>query len=275
MSAPFKILAAATFAMLSAGCAHDDEFAAMTSDVFGASASEASVKDDADESAPPAPIPYETAPAPAPLAGGYPVPVTAAQAGIPPSDPRRDIADATIASQQVAWGEPTTVPVSLQGPQAVADSDGPYLLDTGDRLRIFVYGQPNLSRQYVVDHDGKIAVPLIGNVTARGKTTGQVQGNIRARLGTEFVKDPQVTVDVQQNRPFFILGEVRNAGQYPYVSGMVVETAIAIAGGFSDRASDRKYRITRRINGTVEQIEAPGDYVVKPGDTIYVFERFF
>ena len=144
-----------------------------------------------------------------------------------------------------------------------------------DRLRIFVYGQPNLSRQYTVDHVGKIAVPLIGEVMARGKTTTELQGAIRARLGAEFVKDPQITVDIQQNRPFFIYGEVKTAGQYPYVSGMTVETAIAIAGGFTERASERKYRLTRRVNGLVEQIEAPGDYIVKPGDTVYVFERFF
>jgi len=177
-------------------------------------------------------------------------------------------------AHQVAWGEPTHLPVELAGPHAVADTDGPYLLDTGDRLRIFVYGQPNLSRLYIVDHEGKIAVPLIGNVSARGKTTSQLQSTIRARLGSEFVKDPHVTVDIQQNRPFFILGEVRNAGQYPYVSGMTVETAVAIAGGYTERASQRTFRITRRINGLVEQIEAPGDYVVKAGDTVYVFERF-
>lgn len=157
---------------------------------------------------------------------------------------------------------------------AVAD-DGPYLLDTGDRLRIFVYGQPSLSRQYTVDHDGRIAVPLIGDVSARGKTTQELQGAIRSRLGAEFVRDPQVTVDVQQNRPFFIYGEVRAAGQYPYVSGMTVETAIAIAGGYSERASDRSFRVTRRVNGFVQEFEAPGAYSVKPGDTVYVFERFF
>lgn len=177
-------------------------------------------------------------------------------------------------AEHVAWGPPEQVPVELAGPHAVADTDGPYLLDTGDRLRIFVYGQPNLSRLYIVDHEGKIAVPLIGEIAARGKTTKQLQATIRARLGAEFVKDPHVTVDVQQNRPFFILGEVRNAGQYPYVSGMTAETAVAIAGGYTERASQSKYRITRRINGLVEQIEAPGDYVLKPGDTVYVFERF-
>jgi polysaccharide export outer membrane protein len=179
-------------------------------------------------------------------------------------------------AEGVAYGEPPVVPAGFGGgPQAVADSDGPYLLDTGDRLRVFVYGQPNLSRGYTVDHEGNITVPLIGSVHSRGLTTRDLEASIAAKLGTEFVRDPQVTVDVQQNRPFFIHGEVKTAGQYPYVSGMTVETAVAIAGGLSDRGSTRKFRITRRTNGFVEQIIAPADYVVKPGDTVFVYERFF
>jgi polysaccharide biosynthesis/export protein len=177
--------------------------------------------------------------------------------------------------EQVTWGAPAIHPAGFQGSQMVADGEGPYLLDTGDRLRVFVYGQPNLSRAYTVDHDGRITVPLIGNVDARGRTTRELQGTIRHRLGTEFVRDPQVTVDIIQNRPFFIYGEVKTGGQFPYVSGMTIETAIAIAGGYSDRASTRRFRITRRINGFVDQIEAPSDYPVLPGDVVYVNERFF
>ncbi len=174
-----------------------------------------------------------------------------------------------------AWTAPTVVPVALQGPQAVADTDGPYLLDSGDRLRIFVYGQPNLSRVYVVDHGGWITVPLIGGVKARGLTTFDLERSLKAKLGAQYVRDPHVTVDMHQNRPFFILGEVRTAGQYPYVSGMTVKTAVAIAGGFSERANERKFQITRRINGLVEKLDVPDDYVVLPGDTIQVYERFF
>ena len=181
---------------------------------------------------------------------------------------------AVVTAEKVGYGDPG-LPPGVHGPQAVADTDGPSLLDSGDKLRIFVYGQPNLSRGYNVDHAGMITVPLIGEVKARGHTTRQLEGIIRSRLGTQFVRDPQVTVDMVQNRPFFILGEVKLAGQYPYVSGMTVETAVAIAGGYSERASTNKYRIQRRINGLVEQIEAPGDYVVQPGDTVTVFERFF
>jgi polysaccharide export outer membrane protein len=176
--------------------------------------------------------------------------------------------------EYVSWGQPTVTPGDFGAPAGLTGSGAPYLLDTGDRLRIFVYGQPNLSRIYVVDHAGKIAVPLIGNVTARGLTTDGLTREITRRLGAQYVRDPQVTVDLQQNRPFFILGEVRNAGQYPYVSGMTVETAVAIAGGYSERASTRSFRITRRVDGLVEEFEAPAGYVLKPGDTVYVHERF-
>ena len=176
---------------------------------------------------------------------------------------------------QVAWGEPSVHPIMPEGPRAVAETDGPYLLDTGDRLRIFVYGQPNLSRIYPVDHSGRITIPLIGRIKARGRTTRGLERTIADRLGAEYVKDPQVNVDMAQNRPFFILGEVRTPGQYPYVSGTTVLSAVAIAGGYSERANERKVEITRRINGYVEKMEVPDDYVVKPGDTIKIPERFF
>lgn len=168
----------------------------------------------------------------------------------------------------------STVPAVVRSVEG-ADPLEPYVLDTGDRLRIFIYGQPNLSRLYTVDQAGKISVPLIGQVVARGKTTSQLEHAIANRLGAEFVKDPVVTVDIHQNRPFFILGEVRNAGQFPFVSGMTIETAVAIAGGYSERASQRSFRVSRRVNGYVEEIEATSGFSLQPGDTIYVFERYF
>jgi polysaccharide export outer membrane protein len=178
----------------------------------------------------------------------------------------------TASDDPAAWGA-SVHPTGLES--SPASGEGPYLLDTGDRLRVFVYGQPNLSRAYTVDQEGKITVPLIGNVPARGKTTGELQASIRHRLGIEYVRDPQVTVDVIQNRPFFIYGEVKTGGQYPYVSGMTVETAIAIAGGYTERASTRSYRVKRRVNGFTDEIVVPAEFPILPGDTVYVRERFF
>jgi polysaccharide export outer membrane protein len=172
----------------------------------------------------------------------------------------------------VVWGPGVVVQAALTGGPTGHE---PYILDTGDRLRVFVYGQPNLSRLYTVDQIGNIAVPLIGSVQARGRTTIDLERAIASRLGRQFVKDPQVTVDVAQNRPFFILGEVRMPGQFPFVSGMTVEQAVAIGGGYTERASKRSYRITRKLGPLVDQIEAPGDYPLCPGDTVFVYERFF
>ena len=220
-----------------------------------------------------------------PLIVGLLMSLSACAQDYPPGDMRvsEDVRDApqievpmpVPSPVQVAWGEPSVHPIMPKGPRAVAETDGAYLLDTGDRLRIFVYGQPNLSRIYPVDHSGRITIPLIGRIKARGRTTRGLERTIADRLGAEFIKDPQVNVDMAQNRPFFILGEVRTPGQYPYVSGITVQSAVAIAGGYSERANERKVEITRRINGYVEKMEVPDDYVIKPGDTIKVPERFF
>ena len=165
--------------------------------------------------------------------------------------------------------------VRHMAPQAVGDTDAPYLLDSGDRIRVFVYGQPNLSRVYAVDGGGFISLPLIGAVKARAETTFDLERAITVQLGAKYVKDPKVSVEVAIYRPFFILGEVRAAGQYAFVSGMTVQTAVAIAGGYSERASSRKVVITRRVNGVIEKLRVDPDMPVSPGDTIHIEERFF
>lgn len=161
------------------------------------------------------------------------------------------------------------------GRQGFPESDDSYVLDTGDRLRVFVYGQPNLSRLYPVDQSGLVSVPLIGLVKARGLTSQQLAHAIRNRLAAQYVKDPQVTVDILQHRPFYVLGEVRNAGQYAYAGGLTVRSAVAIAGGFSERANEQVVQITRRAGGMAEKFDVPDEFVIQPGDTIYVYERFF
>lgn len=160
-------------------------------------------------------------------------------------------------------------------PHTHADTDAPYMLDSGDRIRIFIYGQPNLSRIYTVDSSGFISMPLIGAVKTRAETTFDLERAITVQLGAKYVKDPKVSVEVATYRPFYILGEVRTSGQYPYVSGMTVQTAVAIAGGYSERASDRKVVITRRVNGVTEKLRVDPEMPVLPGDTVHVQERFF
>jgi protein involved in polysaccharide export with SLBB domain len=110
--------------------------------------------------------------------------------------------------------------------------EGAYTLDSGDRLRIVVFGQEGLTNSYAVDASGHIAMPLIGSVLARGATTDQLSRRIADKLRQGYIREPHVAVEIEAYRPFFILGEVTQPGQYPYVANMTVETAVAIAGGF-------------------------------------------
>lgn len=149
-----------------------------------------------------------------------------------------------------------------------------YLLDSGDKLRVDIFGQENLSRIYNVDGGGYISIPLIGAVKARGISTFSLARRIASKLSEDYVKDPKVTVEISTYRPFFILGEVRNPGRFPYVNGMSVRTAVAIAGGYSPRAAEGEVTITRTIDGYTSKMDVSSDFTIKPGDTIYVNERF-
>jgi polysaccharide export outer membrane protein len=160
-------------------------------------------------------------------------------------------------------------------PVAATFQDGPYTLDSGDKLRVVVFGQDTLSNNYTVDAQGQINMPLIGGVSARGLTTAQLAAAITSRLKASFIRDPSVAVEVETYRPFFVLGEVTFPGQYPYVPNMTVENAIAIAGGFTPRAFKDKVTITRKAPGGELRFKLPLRNPVRPGDTITVGERWF
>lgn len=150
-----------------------------------------------------------------------------------------------------------------------------YRLSAGDRLRIIVFGQDNLSNTYAVDGSGRISMPLIGTVEARGRTTAELEKTIESRLRSGFMREPKVTAEVDQYRPFFVLGEVTTSGQYPFVNGMTVQTAVAIAGGFAPRALRTQADLTRSVSGELVTATVPITYPVNPGDTIVIRERWF
>jgi polysaccharide export outer membrane protein len=151
----------------------------------------------------------------------------------------------------------------------------PYTLDSGDRLRIVVFGQDGLTNSYAVDASGHIAMPLIGSVAARGLSTDQLAGAIADKLRDGYIREPHVAVEIEAYRPFFILGEVTQPGQYPYVANMTAETAVAIAGGFGPRASHQSVVLIRSYNGQQMRMAIPLSYPLRPGDTISVQERWF
>ncbi|MEO1397497.1 MAG: polysaccharide biosynthesis/export family protein [Pseudomonadota bacterium] len=151
----------------------------------------------------------------------------------------------------------------------------PYRLDAGDRVRVTVFEQTDLTNTYVVDKAGYIAFPLVGSVAARGHTIKEIEGQIAAKLSQGFIRSPDVSVEVDRYRPFFIMGEVATSGQYTYVPGMTVQNAIAISGGFTPRADQESVDITRQINGKVLTGRVPVTDPIVPGDTIFIRERLF
>jgi polysaccharide biosynthesis/export protein len=199
---------------------------------------------------------------------------TAAAAPLPPA-----YAPAPVMAPPPAIAAPPVYAPAVVAPVPAAFAptlaNKPYTLDSGDRLRIVVFGQDGLSNSYVVDASGYIAMPLIGTVLARGATTEQLSSRIAEKLRQGFVKEPHVAVEIEAYRPFFILGEVTQPGQYPYVADMTVETAVAIAGGFGPRAFRKTVCVTRLINGEQVQMTVPTSFPLRPGDTVNVQERWF
>lgn len=166
----------------------------------------------------------------------------------------------------------TTAPASGAFNQSLV---APYRLDSGDRLRITVFDQPSLTNTYNVDQSGYVAFPLIGSVAARGKTLQELEVAIASQLRKGYLRDPDVTVEVDRYRPIYVMGEVGQPGQYSYAPGMTVQNAIAAAGGFTPRALHSSADITRKINGRVLTGRVAITDAILAGDTIYVRERLF
>jgi polysaccharide export outer membrane protein len=182
---------------------------------------------------------------------------------------------AFAAGPRAAYAQvPVAAPVASVEPAPVR-YDASYHLDASDKLRVVVYGQEGLTNTYAIDAGGSITMPLIGSVPARGRTPAGLAAEIGARLRGGFIRDPSVAVEIEAYRPFFILGEVAAPGQYPYVPNMTVESAVAIAGGFSPRARRDRVTVTHTdASGTARYVVPPGTSL-SPGDTVLVGERWF
>jgi protein involved in polysaccharide export with SLBB domain len=213
-----------------------------------------------------APAYAPAAPAYAPTAPSYRVVAAPSYAAAAPS-----YAAPGYAARSYAAPAYVAAPVAYAAPERQST----YTLDSGDRLRIVVFGQDGLTNSYLVDASGDIAMPLIGSVEARGLTTDQLSARVADLLRQGYVRDPHVAVEVEAYRPFFILGEVTQPGQYPYVANMSVETAVAIAGGFTPRGYKKSVVVSRNYGGRAYRFKVPITAQVQPGDTIQVEERWF
>jgi polysaccharide export outer membrane protein len=167
------------------------------------------------------------------------------------------------------------VPVAYAAAPMPVAYDSAYRLDAGDKLRVVVYGQEGLTNTYAIDAGGSITMPLIGAVPARGRTPAGLASEITGRLRNGYIRDPSVAVEIESYRPFFILGEVAAPGQYPYVPNMSVESAVAIAGGFSPRARRDLVTLTHTDGAGSSRVVVPLGTPLNPGDTVLVGERWF
>jgi len=170
----------------------------------------------------------------------------------------------TGCSSSVPGGEP---PVPLTGQ--------PVPLGPGDRIHITVYGQDLMTNDYMVDRDGTIALPLAGRIQVGDMVTADAEAAIRKKLAKGIVVNPNVTVDVIQYRPIYVIGEVNKPGAYDYTSNIVMINAVALAGGFTYRASKEGVTVLRGAEAKEQRYRATQTTALQPGDVVVVPERFF
>lgn len=165
--------------------------------------------------------------------------------------------------------------VMLSFSSIAAEKGASYRLGPNDKVRVTVFGEPDLSGEFEISGTGVLALPLVGQVPVGGATISEAEERLGERLQEGFLRNPKVSIEVMNYRPFYILGEVNNPGSYSYVNGMSVLNAVALGGGFTYRADKSDIKLRREAEGKKTEIKAHPDTIVQPGDVIEVGERFF
>jgi polysaccharide export outer membrane protein len=171
-------------------------------------------------------------------------------------------------------GGSTSLPAGFSSAQS-SDLGLEYRLVVGDKLRLVVYGEDQLSGDIEVGGDGSVAVPLVGDIEARGLTIVELSNRIRDRLSQGYLKTPKVTLQVTNLRPIYVHGEVRNPGEFAFRNGMTFMDAVAMSGGFSYRAATETIYLRRDGDPIEREVPIAAAGLVLPGDNIRVPERFF
>jgi len=191
----------------------------------------------------------------------------------------RDTTPIVPDTSTLAPGDTSMMQLAPDSPGGIAHplrgSTSDYKLGANDHTRIIVFGQPTLTGEYVLDGNGVLAFPLIGNIPASGMTPAELQRTIAAKLDPDFLRNPSVSVEVSTRRPFYVIGEVQKPGSYPFVTDLTVVNAIATAGGQTYRANMGNFYVKRRQNGRIVRVAATQETLLQPGDTVEVRERYF
>jgi len=156
-----------------------------------------------------------------------------------------------------------------------ATATAPAKLQPGDKVNIIVYGESSLSGEYQLNQSGQLSLPLAGTVEARGLSQSELEQALAKKFRSEYLKHPRVTVTIATLQPYYVMGEVKNPGEFVYKSGLNVLTALAIAGGPTYRASRNTVQIQRRGETGTRDYPVSATVPVLPGDVIKVPERYF
>lgn len=180
-----------------------------------------------------------------------------------------------IQAQSPQGGASSTPPTPAGAGAPVVETSSDYRLGTADKVRVIVYNEPTLSGEFTVSDNGTLSMPLIGNISASGRSPREVATDIQAKLADGYLREPRVSIDVLTYRPFYILGEVTKPGEYAYSSGLTALNAVARAQGFTYRANKRKVFLKRAGESAEKQVDLEPGLEIRPGDTLRIGERYF
>lgn len=159
--------------------------------------------------------------------------------------------------------------------ELAAQSASEYRLGLGDKVRVNVFGEQDLSGEFQVSANGAVTMPLVGDVPAVGLTARQLEQRLTEHYRQGYLRDPRIAVEVYDFRPYYVLGEVERPGRYPALEGTTLLGAIATAGGYTYRADQKRVFIRRAGDETEYQVDPTQQLAVAPGDVIRVGERYF
>lgn len=174
-----------------------------------------------------------------------------------------------------ANGQIVSQDVSSYGPPPSRGAAGPYVLGPGDKIRLKVYGDTDVNDEYEVNSAGYVSIPLVGQVKAAGLTTRQLESALMARMKGKIANDPKINVEIATYASFYVYGEVKKAGVYPFQPGLTVADAVATAGGLTYRADESKVLLQRAGSRRTVIVPVDGTVRVYPGDNLRVAERYF
>jgi protein involved in polysaccharide export with SLBB domain len=185
------------------------------------------------------------------------------------------VCSALLAAALLVSGCAGSVISEAEQQSLAAAAAAPAKLAPGDKIRIYVYGEDKLSGDYQLDQSGQISLPLAGTFEAQGLTQTELEQALSKKFRSEYLKNPRVTVTIATLAPYYMIGEVSHAGEFPYRSGLNVLTALAIAGGPTYRASRSTVQIQRRGETSMREYPISASVPILPGDVIKVPERYF